>query len=148
MKSYTLNNKSWHFYLASEWGRKIYIEDGPIDICTYIRRVLSGLAKFILIGIFMSLIIGLFIGIEGSFLYAGYQMLFGDLSTLNNHVQGLACCGVVINLVLAFASIKIWMQENNIEITLPRPQESGFLSLAYKKFKSKTCFMVEFKETK
>jgi hypothetical protein len=142
MKSYTLNSKSWHFWLASEWGGRIYVEDG-IDICSYIRRVISGFFKMIGAGIMAALFIGLILAGEGSFLYAAYQLLFGDVSLITESVGTLAAIAAALNVLLLIGSVKAWIEGNDVSLSVPTP---GFISLAAKKFKSKTCFMINFKE--
>jgi hypothetical protein len=142
MKSYTLNSKSWHFWLASEWGSRIYVGEG-IDICSYIRRVISGFFKMIGAGIMAALFIGLILAGEGSFLYAAYQLTFGDINLITEAVGTLAAIAAALNVLLLIGAVKAWTEENDISLSVPTP---GFISLAAKKFKSKTCFMINFKE--
>lgn len=140
MQSYTLNKNSWHFYLASEWGRHIYLDES-MDICTYIRRVIIGAIKLTMASVIVSVVVGLIAAMELAFLYCAFQLLFGDLASVTNqHVQGLACVGTVANAALAIAYLVNWYKDKNIQVPTP-----GFVTLATKKFKSKTCFMVEFK---
>ena len=141
MQSYTLNKNSWHFYLASDWGQHIYLDES-MDICTYIRRVIIGAIKLTMASVIMSVVVGLLVAMELAFLYCACQFLFGDLSSVTNqHIQGLACVGTVANAFLALACLINWYKEKDIKVPTP-----GFVTLATKKFKSKTCFMVEFKE--
>ena len=143
MQSYTLNTKTWHFYLASNWGKHIYIDDGPMDICTYIRRVIAGALKFTMATLIMCFLAGALLAVEGSFLFTAYAIMIHNLSLVGERVFACAFIGALINILILIVAVKTYYDNHHCKISIPTP---GFVSLAARKFKSKTCFMVEFKE--
>jgi hypothetical protein len=142
MKSYTLKTNSWHFYLANWGGPKIYADD-QMDICSYIRRVIGGLAKMILVMLLVATVVGVVVFAEGAFCYCAFLLITGvpALEVVQLKAAGPAMIAAIMNLLFLFAALANWYRNSNVQVPTP-----GFVTLATKKFKSKTCFMVEFKE--
>lgn len=146
MKTFNLNKKSWHFWLATRCSGLDYWEGHDVlDICTYSRKVLKGLFLFLFWTIFVTMI-----GI--AYLISGYDFfsclldpvcttfpqttyLFAGLSSIVVGIFVIACGAVGID------------KYREYRYTHPTEKKApGFLTLWYRKFKEKTCFIVSFKD--
>lgn len=145
MKSVTFNRKSWHFWLATKVAD--YSEESE-DFCAYVRSVLFGAAMIFLMASFVAFCLYA-IGREFHSLYtcviAGW---FGIQAVCSYGDFEKAALGVesVIGgfMLIAFLAIKYvnWRDERKYK---NRDKEPGFVKIAYRNFKEKTCKKVEFK---
>ena len=131
MKTYMLKKDSWHYWLAS-FGDDLRMY-GVYDICGYIRAMLVGLFQLLFVTAVVCLIGGAIlysIGNLFSWLFLGYQ-----LSQLTIMVSAL-----LVGLIGAAVIISAIEASRNTV----RKTEPGFVRLAYRRFKEKTCSLVEF----
>ena len=131
MKTYKLKKDSWHYWLAS-FGDDLRMY-GVYDICSYIRAMLVGLFQLLFVAVVISAIGGAIlysIGNVFSWLFLGYQL--SQLTIMVSALlAGLIGAAIIIGVVEA--------SKNRVQTTEP-----GFARLAYRKFKEKTCSLVEF----
>ena len=131
MKTYTLKKDSWHYWLAS-FGDDLRMY-GVYDICGYIRAMLVGTFQLLFVTAVISAIAGVIlysIGNIFSWLFLGYQ-----LSQLTIMVSALLAGLIGAAVIISF----IEASKNRVQSTEP-----GFVRLAYRRFKEKTCSLVEF----
>lgn len=131
MKEFVLKKNSWHYKIANFMHGNA---DCCYDICSYTRRFFIGLFFMVFVTTALILIGGVVLfGIGNIFgwLFLGYQ--FNPISSI---VPGLAL-GVV--LIVAIEKIKNLYQNKIIS-----KKEPGFVGLAYRKFKDKTCTRIKF----
>jgi len=146
MEAHKLSSTSWHLFLANfglanQWDK---LEAGDrTDICSYIRRVLLGLFKLSLLvfgGIGIVSFVGYTIGNLIGWLFLGYTLS-----------EATGVFWTIIVIMTLIVTICVLLQKTKEKISDIRyknrherkKQAPGFLVLAYRKFKSKTCFMVE-----
>ena len=138
--SHTLNSKSWHFWLANFGNTGCYYPEDTIDICSYIRSVVRGI--FLLLAA----------------IAVGIVILITTLYSLGNWFSVIFLDGYLISPVtilvtslysiIGFATYKANQHDRRLAegyFSNKSKKEPGFLKLAYRKFKNKTCFMVDFK---
>ena len=146
MQAQKLSSNSWHLWLANfgvpnKWD---IIEVGDrLDICSYIRRVAWGLLKVVLLTIAL---IGILYGVLFSignligWLFFGY-ILAEPVGVFWGVVLMMALIVLVgVSVKATSDKVKDVLYKNSRE---RRNKQPGFLVLAYRKFKDKTCFMVE-----
>ena len=131
MKTYKLKKDSWHYWLASfgdDW--RMHNVD---DICSYIRAMIVGLFQLLFVAVVISAIGGAIlysIGNLFSWLFLGYQLSQLTIMVFALLV-GIIGTAIVISVIEA--------SKNTVKTTEP-----GFVRLAYRRFKQKTCSLVEF----
>lgn len=132
MKTYNMDKNSWHYRLV----QYTLGGQGSMDICTYIRKVfLAFIASLIMISLIVISTVVVGIGLFG----IGAAIYMGDISRINPaSVLDLA-------VVAVFLCIKLQQMVEDKQKNTPKTESTSFIRLAYKKFKSKTCFMVDFK---
>lgn len=145
MKTFQLNKKSWHYWLAKKCGGLDFWEGHDVlDICTYSRKVLKGLFLFLL-----WLIIIAVVGI--GYLFSGYLFLSCLFDPVCVKLDDFAYFFVGVTgfglglFALAFGAVSV---EKYREYRYTHPVDNkdlSFLTLWYRKVKDKTCFLVEFK---
>lgn len=155
MKQHTLNANAWHFRLAN-YGRK-RISDYEVkygtDFCAYMRAVLQGAGKALLVYTFSAVIIA----------WVGYAVYDVALLIMNPQHEVFPTT-VFIGFMLAVLAIMLCgglaaegfrhIRERIRLHAIVRAQkdgkryqpEPGFLTLAYRKFKDKTCFRIKFED--
>ena len=166
MKSFTLNQKSWHFWLANFgtnrvgyiWGDSDQPERASTDFCSYLRYVLIGGFQFVLAFLFASFltVAALFmVSTMGLALYylalsaiAGNFDLIRELSgKMEEMVLGgfLFLGGITVayavyltKTVIASIQDKVGNVSKNLE------KADSFSGMTYRKFKDKTCVKLDF----
>jgi apolipoprotein N-acyltransferase len=131
MKTFKLSKNSWHYWLAS-FGDDLRMYSVH-DICSYVRAMLVGSFQLLFVTAVISAIAGIAlfsIGNLFSWLFLGYQ-----LSQLTLMFFALIAGLIGAGLIIAF----IEASKNRVETTEP-----GFVRLAYRRVKEKTCSLVEF----
>lgn len=134
MKAFNLSKDSWHFYIANFGKKRIWVEDGS-DICEYTRAVFGGMFLFLLAGLAICLGIA-WVAVS---LYNIYDIMFNGAEFLPTTVMLLGLIGAG-GLLVGVAVVVDWY--HNLP-DKPEP-EPGFVKLAYRKFKNKTCFRLDF----
>lgn len=129
MKQYVLKKDSLHFKIASFDNR---FAEHCNDICDYIRTFSIGLAKIMILLVLVTGFIGYFLygigNIIGVLLY-GYEL----------HPAAMVPPGVVLALVIVGSIAKLKEYLDNRDRAPEVHKEPGFVKLAYRKFKDKTC---------
>lgn len=129
MKKYVLKKDSLHFKIASFDNR---FAEHCNDICDYIRTFSIGLAKIMILAILAIFFSGYFLygigNIIGVLLY-GYEL----------HPAAMVPPGVVLALVIVGSIAKLKEYLDNRDRAPEVHKEPGFVKLAYRKFKDKTC---------
>ncbi len=128
MKSYTLKRNSWHYWLAKNGG----LWEHNTDICTYIRKVIIGTIKMIAVCIAA--------GASGAIAVLGTVNLVSALF-YGAQINGLGAIviAVLVTMVLIFFAF-VYVEKVQPRLNRKRVEkEPGFVSLAYTKFKDKTC---------
>ena len=137
-----INKKSWHYRLATAYGPMSTYRD-ELDICRYIRSVLIG-----------SLIACIVASGLGSAIASISVFVMHVLMLDGNIEDPIAVAGLFLVIILvtilsvvAATEVKEYVERNYVfkkkEATLKKP---GLLKMAYRRFKEKTCFYVEFVE--
>lgn len=143
---HTLNKKSWHFWLATKAGPMSYYQGKQVDICSYIRNVLTGLGSLMLLIISIGGLIGFYlVGAYEFIVWALENGMSGsppDISFLFLFVN-IVAAAIAFGLALLYACGKVY-DYKQMKAAEPEQQPS-FISLAYRKWKEKNCFWVEFK---
>ncbi len=151
MKQFTLNADSWHFRLAN-YGRKRvsnYEVRHGTDFCTYMRAVVQGAFKALLTYTLFAVVL-VWVG------YGVYDLAMLAMDTERDIFPStiflfmvlatfllLLCVALVggsFNYVRERIQQRRWKSGNTGRVT------PGFLTLAYRKFKDKTCFKIKFED--
>lgn len=133
MKPFKLKKDSWHFWLATFGDKNRVDHRYGDDICHYIRSVLVGAfwATFALVAASLfTAWVGFSFGNLIGWLFFGYVL---DLATVFFFMFA-----AFIGALVGWAAFMDWRREHCAD------REPGFVTLAYRKFKTKTCAMVEF----
>jgi hypothetical protein len=138
MKAFTLNSDSWHFRLANYGERRIW-SDEETDICEYTRAVLKGALTMFALGLFIALMA---FWVSAS-LYNIFELVFKDGVEFQPWTVIFLTLSFALMVTTGIVAFKEWYEKR------PRKdepeQEPGFVKLAYRKFKDKTCARIEFK---
>lgn len=152
MKEFTLNKKSWHYWLANFGTTRMgsYERKYGTDICHYIRSVIKGLFLFTIamaICSALALWVGNAIYEIALYLIKGAELgeptkffiVFGGATVITLTIL-LTVYGAVTGTqtLMRKQRERRWEQGN--------PDEPGFLTLAYHKFKEKSCFKIKFED--
>jgi hypothetical protein len=135
MKAFTLSNTAWHFRLANYGATRIWVEDGS-DICEYTRAVFAG-SFLLLLAVIAGALATVWVGLS---LFNLYEVAVGA-AMLELHTALFLFVMGIIGFFIGVAVLADWY---NSRPEKP-PVEPGFVKLAYRKFKNKTCVRLEFK---
>ena len=135
MKSYELNSNSWHYKLAN-FGRRRVSASGS-DICEYTRAVFFGLLTAVCCLVFGSLVALL----VGHGLYGIAMSLFTWSNMLNPASLMILGGTGALGALFLIGGIKYYLDTRPAAPAKP----PSFPTLAYRKFKDKTCFKINFK---
>lgn len=144
MKTLEFKSNTWHYWLAATVGS---YESSDGNFCAYVRSVLFG--AFVVL--FMGGLVGALMYAIGLEVRAFYTCFFTPVCTFGKDEQAIATGAGVILGVVVFAFLYIWNENRKdqirweIESGERKQPEPGFISMAYKSIKEKTCFRVEFK---
>lgn len=132
MKTFELKRDSWH-YKAADFGSSFGVPR-ETDICRYFWLVLRGVLLFTFAA---TVLVGIG-GVLGFSIANGLMSLFFGWELLPISVIGLSIISgffAVIGYVVCYRYFK-----DKIRSIENKPvEESGFVTLAYRKFKDKTC---------
>lgn len=144
MKTLKFNSNSWHYCLATKVAS---FDERDSNFCAYVRSVFFGaFILSILAGMAGSVLYA--IGLE---IYAAYTCWFTTACTFGKNEQAIAIAFGVLLGVFCLIVLMIWHQRRKERIMseiydgIRQPPQPGFVSMAYKSIKEKTCFQVEFK---
>lgn len=143
MKTINLNSNSWHYWLATTIAS---FKPDSGDFCSYVRNVAGGALLFT--------VFSMCVGALGAMLLTGIGTglvyLWGFLSghgfhTTNTWLLFSGLFTLVISTIAAF--IFLWTYIKNIRderLANAPPKPDSFLKAAWKSFKDKVCFKVNF----
>lgn len=143
MKTLKFNSKSWHYFLATKIGD--FEDDG--DFCAYVRSVIWGILGLL----FLAAASAFVLYSLGREVYAAYTCWFTSVCTYGKFEQAVVTGVSIMAAVVGFIFALIWNSNRRMRIrneiysgkrAAPEP---GFVKIAYKSIKEKTCFKVEFK---
>ncbi len=140
MKSFTLKKKSLHYWLASTAG-STYI-DPDIDMCAYLRKVVESALS--LLAIAALALFGLYI--IGHMTYSAWLCAFGTRCVFTPLDQGAGFILLCVAGVFSFVGLFLVRKELKARYKAGAPKDPGFLVLAWRSVKDKTCFKIEFKD--
>lgn len=130
--TFTINKKSWHYWLASKWGKFSPHVVSEQNICAYTRYVIGGLIGLILVSVLGSL-----------FAYLAICAVV-DLAWLVHHFKmstyisgpGIAflVAASLVAVIFIFGSALAWLTSMEVKDVSPT-----FVVKAYRSFKDKTC---------
>jgi len=146
---HTLNKKSWHFWVANNFGGLNYFYVDTTDLCSYIRNVFAGLFNLTLAASAAFVIV--FIYLVGGYEY--FSCIFNPSCTEFSDVVYVfysfnALIGF-LGLLISYALLKDYMYEYNEKhkktlACSKKNAKPSFVTLAYRKFKEKTCVKIDF----
>lgn len=145
MKTLELKEKSWHYFLAVTMGGYIPRRGG--DFCSYIRNAVLGLFFMSIWATIVSLVL-FAIGLE---VRAMYTCWFTPVCMFGKDEAAIATGFAILAAIVAFGTSCVWYARYKervgieIECGERQPRQPGFVAMAYKSIKEKTCFRVEFK---
>lgn len=151
MKEFTFNTDSWHFWIANFAGKRVrpWREN---DICSYTRAFMMGFAWLTLASVFVLTMVGLSINMVYEFVlflvYGTALTVFGEIAgTLYFAVTSML---VLLGLVYLIVEEAIPRTSRGIRSLTSKISDNvdtpSFLTLAYTKWKEKTCFKIKFEE--
>jgi hypothetical protein len=149
MKPIQINKNSWHYKIANFPNDS----DEPKDLCSYLRNFVSGVFLIACIICLSSIVLGMVIQpVIALFVY--FQTGYAEIFSTPTVVSGLM-------LIALFSAGSIWYAYdlytqrkekqrwddymNGKILTFYYSKPDGFFKLAFKAFKEKTCFFIEFK---
>lgn len=156
MKAWELSRKSLHFWLATFYSKGYCSNE--IDFCQYFWRVMFGVALlsvYTFLASVFTLSFGMFV-IDSILGNIGAVPMFPNIFK----IPGAIVCGIVfiicgvviavfalflIKVAIDFVQDKFEILKGKLPEKIELPEVPSFLSLAYHKFKTKTCFKVTFK---
>jgi hypothetical protein len=144
MKTLNFNKKSWHHWLAATVAS---YDDDDGNFCSYVRSVLWG--AFVVV--VLSSMGGALLFAVGLEIRAAYTCWFTPVCTYGKSEQAITTGAEILAATFALCAFCIWNENRKMRIRIEihngtrQTSQPGFIALAYKSIKEKTCFRVEFK---
>ena len=154
MKTETVNVNSWHYRLATTYGlvSTYWLARGEGDFCSYLRGVFLGMLFVFLITVLGTILTAGLVGMPLIWLAAsvlelgwhfppaevGVFLLFDGVIAIMAFFGWFHLSG---NYAKTVKAVKIALGANSEKTVVEK--EPGFVSLAYRKFKEKTCFRLQ-----
>lgn len=152
MKEFTLNANAWHFRLANYGQTRIddYDVEYGMDICTYVRAVLRGLLS-VLFTVVITVGLTAWVGYS---IYDIYQIIAGGPKEVSPGTAIFVAVIAAIIIAGTMAVLGVTVREATYRYrdysrdkqTTCKENQPGFIKLAYRKFKDKTCFKIKFED--
>lgn len=142
---HNINHTSWHMFLAN-FGVDDYakLRSGEsIDICSYIRLILKGLFKAFGICFFATAIATWVIFSVGNLI--GWIYMDYKLEPISGiFFMALLCFSVLMLFAVSKDVYDRYRRKRYLsQIYSNKEVKTSFLTLAYRKFKNKTCFKLD-----
>lgn len=153
MKPYFISENSWHFWVVNFGERRIRASWGDTDICEYTRCFLQGLMCLVAAAMGISMVVAFVVAsiINGiAWMFFGY-MLAPWTFTFILILGSLGFVAILYEIAQFNVRRKEALRQKRYELMEKgeyTPPPPGFLTLAYRKFKDKTCVRLTFKEPK
>ena len=148
MKTFEIDGNSWHYRLAFNFGGFDPYTSAGHNMCAYIRSVLLGIAL-------LSVTTFLAGYLTISFLFylgAGWIWITTGYFVMIPWMLGGAAMAIIITILLAFAAfsvasyfMRLAFAKLKSKTIQPVVQEPGFITLAWRSFKDKTCSKIVIK---
>ena len=145
MEAKLYNKDSWHYRLAKTYGLNDDLRWGyPTDICEYTRSIMLGMLVVVCLAIGPGILIG---SIVDSILYWTFSAIVGSMIEPNI----FAVLGTAVFFLSSIVGacygldnlIKLLSKKHSKKIM--KHKEPSFIVSAYRAFKEKYCFEIEFK---
>lgn len=134
-------NQTWHLWIANFLTKRINPNNGT-DICEYTRAFIAGLTWFLFVTAFASLFV-LFVSAS---LWNLVAFGIGINDVIEFYTKLFIFMISVIALFIGIVVLKEWWDNRPVKEKPEAPPT--FAKVAYRKFKSKTCFRIEFNDVK
>jgi hypothetical protein len=128
MKTLKFNSNSWHYWLATKIG----------DFYPLVSLFMVAGASFVLYSL-------------GREVYAAYTCWFTSVCTFGKFESTVATVACISAALSAVIGLLVWYSNYRMRVRreirngLRSEPQPGFVKVAYKSIKEKTCFKVEFK---
>lgn len=157
MKEVKFSQNSWHWRLAGFYGNaemrynyETETERYDGDICSYIRSMLYGLFRVVVLTAILGLLAAS-LGNFGAWVVAGFMTgTFIKIDALGSIIMILtAVVALMVVFFFCISKFENWKQarrkRKHEQLALEKLEEQpeSFMRAAYRKFKDKTCFRVE-----
>jgi len=142
-----INNKSWHYHLAVHYASTFDTE--PTDLCTYVRKVITGMFLAVLIVLIVPIFIVPLVEVIGSWFISGGAPWIppsGDALLLIFGYMELALIAVI--------GLSIWTVETSVGSKIRgvanaagnkiKELDDGFFVGVYRAWKEKTCVLLHY----
>jgi hypothetical protein len=146
MKTFEIDKNSWHYRLANTYSNFEYEYEGHRNLCEYMRRVFYGALLAIVVAAVGGILAASFVCWIGAIILWPFIGFF-EMSVL---FIPAAIITTFIGVGL-FAAMCQKIQAKYIEYRESRPRytpvlkEPGFVTLAWRSFKEKTCVKITVK---
>lgn len=152
MKAFTLGVDSWHFKIVNFGEKRISPSWGDTDICEYTRCFLKGLFWFCVAGMMITVgavfVLGSLANIFSA-IFLGY--ILEPYSFAFIIIVGSLCTAIGITWLVELHRERVRQRYQKMRELQSRDDyvepEPGFLTLAYRKFKDKTCVRIKLEKT-
>lgn len=134
MKEYTFSKESWHYKMCLLGDSDFKWKAQHMDMCEYIRVVIGKLITLALGAI-------LLLFLAGATLLSWYDLFAWLFFDADFHKSSVAMWIVQVGLLIIAGLIAIKVYFDNREV---EGKEPSFITVAYRKFKDKTCSKVNF----
>jgi hypothetical protein len=144
----TFDRNSWHGRLYTKYTADSWAIKGNTNICSYIRGVIRGFIWAIVI----ASVVGCYLGALAATIISVYFGQFDMENPLTTVTVIITSAAAIVGSAIGIAYLLSMWQDNNYGDVLREKlglnpkvhvyKEPGFLKLAYRKFKEKTCFKV------
>lgn len=142
MLTFTLKSDSWHYWIANFAERRVTTSGS--DICSYTRAFIAGMIWFLIVA-FLSTTLSIWALV--SIVDIGNWLIFGGYLPPYSQVFGLVVVAMagILGTVAGIMYTKDQIHERSLRnIEANRDKPPSFVKLAYRKFKDKTCFKINF----
>jgi uncharacterized membrane protein len=136
-----MKKNSWHYKLAKIGNQDMNIWSGQMSICEYTRRVMVGV---IIVSCVTALML-ITVGWIGTALYEIIGAIVG-FSSIGPAASVLIVTIVILSLMVIGSYAKNKWEDKSRRML--RKEENSFVANAYRSYKDKVCFAVEFEDEK
>lgn len=136
-----MKKNSWHYACAKLANENRSIYDGELSICQYVRKVIWGAGVFSMIIVALLAVIALFC--VGAYEIAGTIFGFAAMS-----IPAFITIAVVTLLLFGVAHAVFVDYTQHTRRNLMRKDNSTFIAKAYRSYKEKVCYPIEFEDDK
>jgi len=157
MKTLKFSKKSWHFALAKFWDSdlefQLSLDPSYYDICSYSKKVIGGIVKFIcnlflgtvLVGIYSVIALMFAENPLSMYLINGYPILGFFVFLFGPFLGALTILIFALSVLVVFNLFILGVKKlANFIYDYPSKKEDSFFSNSYKSWKEKFCQKIDF----